>query len=51
MENKRTYNSMMSFTSIGASIDHSIMDRSGPYTFHRSGENYCQIGSLLPSKG
>ena len=51
MENIRTYKSMMSFTSIGASIDNSIMDGHGPNTFRISGENYHQIGSLLPPEG
>jgi len=51
MKNIRTYNSIKSFTSIGASIDHSIMDGRGPYTFCISGENYHQIGSLLPPEG
>ena len=51
MENIRAYNSMMSFTSIGTSIDHSIMDRREPYTFHISGEHYHQIESLLLQEG
>jgi len=42
---------MMSFTSIGTSIDHSITDGHGPYRFCISGENYHQIGSLLPPEG
>jgi len=51
MEDIRTYNSIMSFTSMGASIDNSIMDGCGPYTFRISGENYHQIGSLRPLEG
>ena len=51
MENIRTYNSMLSFTSICASIDNSVMDGRGPYTFRISGENYHQIRSLLPLEG
>jgi len=51
MDNIRTYNSMMSFISIGASIDNFVMDGHGPYTFCISGENYHQIGSLLPPEG
>jgi len=27
------------------------MDGRGPYTFRKSGENYHQIGSLLPPEG
>ena len=42
---------MMSFTSIGTSIDHSIIDGCGPYTFRIGGENYYQIGALLPPEG
>jgi len=42
---------MMSFTSIGTSIEHSIMDGHDPYIFRRSGENYHQIESLLPPEG
>ena len=51
MENIGTYNSILSFTSIGVSIDQSIMDGCRPYTFRISGENYHQIGSLLPPQG
>ena len=42
---------MMPFTLTSASIDHSIMDGCGPYTFHINGENYHQIGSLPPLEG
>ena len=51
MENIRIYNSMMSFTSMGASIDYSLMDGRGPYTFRISGANYHRIGSLMPPEG
>jgi len=51
MEKIRIYNSMLSFTSLGAIIDYSVMDSHGPYTFLISGSNDHQIGSLLPAKG
>ncbi|XP_050126253.1 uncharacterized protein LOC126603446 [Malus sylvestris] len=48
-ENIRAYNSMFSFTSTGAKIDHSINDGSSPYIFKISGQ-VCQLmGSLLPT--
>ena len=40
LDNIRTYNSMLLFTSMGGSIDHSIMDGHGPYSFRISGQNY-----------
>ena len=51
MENIRIYNSMLSFTSMGASVDYSLMDGRGPYTFQISGANYHRIGSLMPPEG
>jgi len=42
---------MMSSISIGASIDHSIVDGRKSYTFHLNCKNYHQIWSLLPLKG
>ncbi|KAH7850741.1 hypothetical protein Vadar_002294 [Vaccinium darrowii] len=51
MDNIRSYNSMMSFTSMGGKVDHSVLDGRGPYTFRISGENYHRIGSLLPTPG
>ena len=51
LDNIRMYNSMLSFTSMGGSIDHSVMDGHGPYSFRISGNNYHRIGSLLPAEG
>ena len=36
-------------TSMGGKIDYGLMNRTGPYSFRISGENYHRIGSLLPS--
>nr|GEV22205.1 helicase [Tanacetum cinerariifolium] len=40
---------MFCFTSFGAKIDHSINTRRVLYTFRINGQNYHQIGSLLPA--
>lgn len=45
------YNSMLSFTSMGARIDRSVTHGRGPYTFRISGEICHRIGSLLPELG
>jgi hypothetical protein len=42
---------MFAFTSIGGKIDTSNNDGGGPPTFVMNGENYHQIGSLLPLPG
>jgi len=42
---------MLSFIFMGGSIDHSIMDGHGPYSFRINGQNYHWIGSLLPTEG
>ncbi|GJY99326.1 ATP-dependent DNA helicase PIF1-like protein [Tanacetum coccineum] len=47
----RIYNSMFSFTSFGARIDHSINNGRGVYTFKVNGQSYHRIGSLLPEEG
>nr|GEV71292.1 ATP-dependent DNA helicase PIF1-like [Tanacetum cinerariifolium] len=47
----RVYNGMFCFTSFGARIDHSINMGRGLYTFHKNGQNYHRIGSLLPQEG
>ncbi|GJZ51267.1 ATP-dependent DNA helicase PIF1 [Tanacetum coccineum] len=47
----RVYNSMFSFTSFGAKIDHSINTGRAPYTFRINGQNYHRMGSLLPPEG
>ena len=51
MEKIRMYNSMLSFTSMGGKVDHSVLDGRGPYAFQIGGENYHRIGSLLPTPG
>lgn len=50
-ENIRAYNSLLSFTSMGGKIDHSVLDGRGPYSFRISGANFHRIGSLLPEPG
>ncbi|GJR98805.1 DNA helicase PIF1, ATP-dependent [Tanacetum coccineum] len=47
----RVYNSMFSFTSFRARIDHSINNSRGVYTFRVNGQSYHRIGSLLPKEG
>ncbi|XP_062005049.1 uncharacterized protein LOC133722214 [Rosa rugosa] len=50
-ENIRVYNSMFSFTSMGATIDRKINTGSGPYVFKISGQVHHLMGSILPSDG
>ncbi|KAG5610821.1 hypothetical protein H5410_022102, partial [Solanum commersonii] len=50
-EKIRSYNSMFSFTSMGGKVDVSINQTRGPRTFRLFGQNYHQIGSLLPPEG
>ncbi|GJS86701.1 DNA helicase PIF1, ATP-dependent [Tanacetum coccineum] len=47
----RVYNSMFSFTSFGARIDHLINNGKGVYTFRVNGQSYHRIGSLLLKEG
>ncbi|GJS05279.1 DNA helicase PIF1, ATP-dependent [Tanacetum coccineum] len=47
----RVYNSMFSYTSFRARIDHLINNRRGVYTFRVNGQSYHRIGSLLPKEG
>jgi hypothetical protein len=51
MENIRSFNSMFSFTSMGAKIDKEMNKGNAPPVFVMNGENYHQIGSLLPQPG
>jgi len=51
MENIRSFNSMFAFTSIGGNIDKTKNDGKAPPVFVLNGENYHQIGSLLPKPG
>jgi len=49
-ENIRSYNGTLSFTSLGANIDHSVANnRVGAYCFRIHGSIYHNIGGLLPS--
>lgn len=48
LANIRSFNSMFAFTSMGGKIDTKINDGGGPPIFVLNGENYHQIGSLLP---
>ncbi|PRQ47027.1 hypothetical protein RchiOBHm_Chr2g0095281 [Rosa chinensis] len=50
-QNIRVYNSMFSFTSMGATIDRSINNGSGPYVFKISGQVHHLMGSILPPDG
>uniref|UniRef100_A0A453C8N7 Helitron helicase-like domain-containing protein n=2 Tax=Aegilops tauschii subsp. strangulata TaxID=200361 RepID=A0A453C8N7_AEGTS len=47
--NIRLYNSMFAFTSMGGKVDYEINKQTpGPYVFRLNGQNYHQIGTLLP---
>ena len=48
IDNIRRYNSMFSFTSLGARQDMSVTNGRGPYCYRIQGQNYHQIGTLLP---
>jgi len=49
LNNTGAHKSILSFTSMGGTIDHSIMDTDGRYSFIISGKNYYRMGSLLPA--
>jgi len=51
MENIRSFNSMFAFTSMGGKIDNEMNSGKAPPIFVMNGENYHQIGSLLPEPG
>ena len=46
--NIRRYNAAFAFTSLGAKIDHSVLNGTGPYSFRISGELHHQASALLP---
>ena len=48
IENIRRYNSMFSFTSLGAKQDMSVTNERGPYCYRIQGQNYHRMGTLLP---
>lgn len=49
--NVRSFNTMFAFTSMGGNIVREINQGNGPPIFVMNGENYHQIGSLLPLPG
>lgn len=48
IENIRRYNSIFSFTSLGARQDMSVTKGRGPYCYRIQGQNYHRMGTLLP---
>ncbi|XP_004301743.1 PREDICTED: uncharacterized protein LOC101302173 [Fragaria vesca subsp. vesca] len=50
-DNIRLYNSMFTFTSMGANIEKHINDGSGPYVFKICGQVHHLMGSILPING
>jgi hypothetical protein len=50
-DNIRSFNSMFAFTSMGGQINTTLNDGKAPPMFVMNGENYHQIGSLLPFPG
>ncbi|GKB28915.1 hypothetical protein Tco_0868316, partial [Tanacetum coccineum] len=51
IDNIRHYNSMFSFTSIGAKQDTSVNQGHGAYCYRIQGQNYHRMGTLLPDEG
>jgi hypothetical protein len=51
MDNIRLFNDMFAFTSMGGQINTTLNDGRAPPMFVMNGENYHQIGSLLPFPG
>ncbi|XP_058784536.1 uncharacterized protein LOC131659346 [Vicia villosa] len=51
LENIRSFNSMFAFTSMGGKINKEINNGNAPPIFVMNGENFHQIGSLLPLPG
>jgi len=51
LENIRSFNSMFAFTSMGGRVDNEMNCGRAPPMFSMNGENYHQIGSLLPMPG
>src|SRR5579859_8244742 len=47
----RNYNNALAFSSLGVTIDHSVVGQSGIYTFKVQGELVHRIRSLLPHPG
>ncbi|XP_035844125.1 uncharacterized protein LOC110932414 [Helianthus annuus] len=51
LKNKRRYNSMFSFTSMGGKVDTKINKGNAPFVYRISGQNAHCMGSLLPKHG
>lgn len=51
LDHIRSFNMMFSFTSLGGKINTSMNDGNAPPMFIMNGENYHQMGSLLPQDG
>jgi hypothetical protein len=47
----RSYNSLFTFTSLGANIDKTINNGTAPYVFKINGVVHHRIGTLLPRRG
>ncbi|XP_048619511.1 uncharacterized protein LOC106425566 [Brassica napus] len=47
----RVANGMLSFTSMGGQIDHTVTGTPGPFAFRLHGQTHHRIGSLLPPEG
>jgi hypothetical protein len=47
----QNYNNALAFSSLGVTIDRSVVGQSGVYTFKIQGELVHRIGSLLPHSG
>ncbi|EED82421.1 predicted protein, partial [Postia placenta Mad-698-R] len=48
-ENIRQYNSAFAFTSVAVTVDHDVLNGSGPYSFRIHGGLYHRMGTLLPN--
>jgi len=51
LDNIRSFNSMFAFTSMGGRVINTMNNGNAPPMFVMNGENYHQIGSLLPITG
>lgn len=51
LDDIRSFNSMFAFTSMGGKVDRTMNNGRAPPIFVLNGENYHQIGGLLPLPG
>jgi hypothetical protein len=51
MRQIRSYNSLFSFTSLGAVVDRTINNGTSPYVFKINGVVHRRVGALLPQQG